>query len=166
MIGVVRVSSAGRGISDYDWGIFFILVTLDLCLLLIHRDLWNSQKWQIFISVNRDLDFFLFSEIRDQKRVRYFCCWRKGGIPPSITVPTWSEKNGKNCIRDIQNNLLSISLIVIKSLAKVFLRKKKVGGLTLVHSDRGCRWLLQTPTRNCSSRTQFDTWCYPQSRKY
>jgi hypothetical protein len=41
-----------------DWGspsflcrrIFFILVTLDLCLLLIHRDLWNSQKWQILIS--------------------------------------------------------------------------------------------------------------------
>ena len=43
-----------------DWGIFFILVTLDLCLLLIHRDLWNSQKWQILISVNRDLDFFNF----------------------------------------------------------------------------------------------------------
>ena len=43
-----------------DWGIFFILVTLDLCLLLIHRDLWNSQKWQILISVNRDLDFFYF----------------------------------------------------------------------------------------------------------
>ena len=102
-----------------------------------------------------------------QKRVRYFCCWRKGYIPPpSITVPTWSEKNGKNYIRDIQNNLISISLIVIKSLAKVFLRKKKVGGLTLVHSDRGCCWLLQTPTRNCPSRTQFDTWCYPQSRKY
>ena len=61
MIGVVRVSSAvdGRGISDYDWGIFFILVTLDLCLLLIHRDLWNSQKCQILISVNRDLDLFL-----------------------------------------------------------------------------------------------------------
>ena len=104
-------------------------MTLDLCLLSIHRDLWNSQKWQILISVIRDLDSFLFSEIRDQKRVRYFCCWRKGGIPPSITVPTWSEKNGKNCIRDIQNNLLSISLIVIKSLAKVFLRKKKGGGL-------------------------------------
>ena len=50
--------SDGRGISDYDWGIFFILVTLDLCLLLIHRDLWNSQKWQILISVNRDLDFY------------------------------------------------------------------------------------------------------------
>ena len=41
-----------------DWGspsilcrrILFILVTLDLCLLLIHRDLWNSQKWQILIS--------------------------------------------------------------------------------------------------------------------
>jgi hypothetical protein len=41
-----------------DWGspsflcrrIFFILVTLDLCLLLIHRELWNSQKWQILIS--------------------------------------------------------------------------------------------------------------------
>ena len=38
---------------------FFILVTLDLCLLLIHRDLWNSQKWQILISVNRDLNLFL-----------------------------------------------------------------------------------------------------------
>ena len=30
--------------------IFFVLVTLDLCLLLIRRDLWNSQKWQILIS--------------------------------------------------------------------------------------------------------------------
>ena len=59
--------SDGRGISDYDWGIFFILVTLDLCLLLIHCDLWNSQKWPILISMNRDFDFFLFSEIRDQK---------------------------------------------------------------------------------------------------
>jgi hypothetical protein len=25
-------------------------MALDLCLLLIHRDLWNSQKWQILIS--------------------------------------------------------------------------------------------------------------------
>jgi hypothetical protein len=41
-----------------DWGspsflcrrIFLLLVTLDLCLLLVHRDLWNSQKWQILIS--------------------------------------------------------------------------------------------------------------------
>jgi hypothetical protein len=43
-----------------EWGIFFILVTLHLCLLLIHRYLWNSQKWQILISVNRDLIFFYF----------------------------------------------------------------------------------------------------------
>jgi hypothetical protein len=43
-----------------DWGIFFILVTLDLSLLLIHRDLWNSQKWQILISVKRDLDLIYF----------------------------------------------------------------------------------------------------------
>ena len=42
VIGVVRVSSAVV--------FFFILVTLDLCLLLIHRDLWNSQKCQILIS--------------------------------------------------------------------------------------------------------------------
>ena len=33
---------------------FFILVTLDLSLLLIRRDLWNSQTCQILISVNRD----------------------------------------------------------------------------------------------------------------
>ena len=41
-----------------DWGspsilwrrILFILVTLDLSLLWIHHDLWNSQKWQILIS--------------------------------------------------------------------------------------------------------------------
>ena len=64
--------SDGRGISDYDWGIFFILVTLDLCLLLIHRDLWNSQKCQILFSVNRDLDVFLFSEIRDQNPTPFF----------------------------------------------------------------------------------------------
>jgi hypothetical protein len=39
---------------------FFILVTLDLCLLLIHCDLWNSQKWQILIfNLCRDLDLFL-----------------------------------------------------------------------------------------------------------
>jgi hypothetical protein len=57
-----------RGISDYPWpwsvigmGYFlFILVTLHLCLLLIHRYLWNSQKWQILISVNRDFYFFYF----------------------------------------------------------------------------------------------------------
>ena len=42
VIGVIRVSSAVA--------FFFILVTLDLCLLLIHHDLWNSQKWQILIS--------------------------------------------------------------------------------------------------------------------
>ena len=42
-----------------DWGIWYILVTLDLCLLFIHRHLWNSQKWQILLSVNRDLDFFI-----------------------------------------------------------------------------------------------------------
>jgi hypothetical protein len=56
---------------------FFILVTLDLRLLLIHRDLWNSQKWQILISVNRDLDFFLFSEIRDQKHLLKFWSMEK-----------------------------------------------------------------------------------------
>jgi hypothetical protein len=39
-------------------------VTLDLWLILIHRDLWNSQ---ILISVNRDFDFFLLTEICDQK---------------------------------------------------------------------------------------------------
>ena len=39
---------------------FFILVTLHVCLLLIHRYLWNSQKCQILISVNRDFDFFYF----------------------------------------------------------------------------------------------------------
>jgi hypothetical protein len=41
VIGVVRVSSAVGLWLGY---IFFILVTLNLCLLLIHRDLWNSQK--------------------------------------------------------------------------------------------------------------------------
>ena len=39
---------------------FFILVTLHLCLLLIYRYLWNFQKWQILISVNRELDFLHF----------------------------------------------------------------------------------------------------------
>ena len=39
---------------------------------------------------------------------------KRGYSPQSITVPTWSEKNGWKCIRDIQNHLLSISLIVIK----------------------------------------------------
>jgi hypothetical protein len=105
------------------------------------------------------------------KKGQVFLLLKKRVYPPplSITVPTWSEKNGENYIRDIQNNLLSISLIVIKytiTCKKCFSEKKKVGGLTLVHSDRGCHWLLQTPTRNCPSRTQFDTWCYPQSRKY
>jgi hypothetical protein len=42
-IGVVGVSSA---VVFF----FFILVTFDLCLLLIHRDSWHSQKWQILIS--------------------------------------------------------------------------------------------------------------------
>jgi hypothetical protein len=69
-------------VSDYDWDIFFILVTLDLCLLLIYRDLWNSQKWQILISVNRDLDLFLFPEIRAQALVSF-----KKYMPPSSSVP-------------------------------------------------------------------------------
>ena len=42
VIGVVRVSSAVV--------FFFILVSLDLYLLLIHRNLLNSQKWQLLIS--------------------------------------------------------------------------------------------------------------------
>jgi hypothetical protein len=47
-------------ICDWNGLFFFILVTLHLCLLLIRSYLWNSQKWQILISVNRDLDFFYF----------------------------------------------------------------------------------------------------------
>ena len=43
-----------------------------------------------------------------------FVAEEKGVFPQSITVPTWSEKNGWKCIRDMQNHLLSISLIVIK----------------------------------------------------
>ena len=118
----------------------------------------------------------IMETLHAQKRItEVLFCWRKGGFPPpqSSTVPTWSEKNGKNCIRDIQNHLLSISLIVIKykiTCKKCFSDKKKGGGggLNLVHSERGCRWrwLLQTPTRNCSPRTEFDTRYYPQSRKY
>ena len=49
-----------------DWGspsflcprIVFIFVTLDLCLLLIYRDLWNSRKWQILISNLQSLSLF------------------------------------------------------------------------------------------------------------
>jgi hypothetical protein len=44
-------------------------VTLDLWLILIHHDLWNSQKWQILISVNRDLDFFLLTEFSSIENV-------------------------------------------------------------------------------------------------
>ena len=55
-------------IADYDWGIFFILVTLDLCLLLIQRDLWYSQKWQILISVNRRYCSYLYFDL-------HICCW-------------------------------------------------------------------------------------------
>jgi hypothetical protein len=47
-------------ICDWNGLFFFILVTLHLCLLLIRSYLWNSQKWQILISVNRDSDFFYF----------------------------------------------------------------------------------------------------------
>jgi hypothetical protein len=59
----------------YDWNrvFFFILVTLHLCLLLIHRYLWNSQKYQILISVNRDLDFFYF--LRFMTRTLFFFFW-------------------------------------------------------------------------------------------
>jgi hypothetical protein len=52
-------------------------VTLDLWLILIHRDLWNSQKWQVLISVNRDLDFFLKTEICDQKPLHNRGCLTK-----------------------------------------------------------------------------------------
>ena len=47
-------------ICDWNGVFFFTLATLHICLLLIHRYLWNSQKCQILISVNRDLDFFYF----------------------------------------------------------------------------------------------------------
>jgi hypothetical protein len=42
---------------DYDWGIFFILVTLDLCLI---DSPWfvKFSKMAILISMNRDLNFF------------------------------------------------------------------------------------------------------------
>ena len=50
--------------SDCDWGIFFYSRDPRFMSLIDSR---NSQKWQILISVNHDLDFFLFSEIRDQK---------------------------------------------------------------------------------------------------
>ena len=55
-------------ISDYDWGIFFILMTLDVFLLLIHRDLWNSQKWQKLNSVNRRYCRYLYFDL-------HICCW-------------------------------------------------------------------------------------------
>ena len=57
--------------SPWPWSVigmgyfFFILVTLHLCLLLIHRYLWNSQKWEILIFVNRDLDFFYSFKLKD-----------------------------------------------------------------------------------------------------
>ena len=53
---------------SYDWGspsgvFFFILLTLDLCHLLIHCDLWNSQKWEIFnFRESRFGFFFIFRE--------------------------------------------------------------------------------------------------------
>jgi hypothetical protein len=49
-----------------DWGspsflcrrIFFILMALDLCLLLIHRDLWNSQKCTIiYLNNNSESEY-------------------------------------------------------------------------------------------------------------
>jgi hypothetical protein len=45
------------------WYLVYSRVTLDLWLIiiLIHRDLWNSQKWQILIPVNHDLDFFFIN---------------------------------------------------------------------------------------------------------
>ena len=43
------------------WYLVYSRVTLHLWLVLIHRDLWNSQKWQILISVNLDLDIFFIN---------------------------------------------------------------------------------------------------------
>ena len=45
------------------WYLVYSRVTLDLWLIiiLIHRDLWNSQKWQILIPVNHVLDFFFIN---------------------------------------------------------------------------------------------------------
>jgi hypothetical protein len=50
---------------------FFILVTLHLCLLLIYRYLWNFQKWQILISVNRELDGGSEKESEGQTQLQY-----------------------------------------------------------------------------------------------
>ena len=68
----------------FPWSVigvfFFILVTLDLCLLLIHRDLWNSQKWQILIYVNRDFDFFYFLRWVTGTPPTFFlsfCLWKR-----------------------------------------------------------------------------------------
>ena len=75
-------------------------VTLDLWLILIHRDLWNSQKWQILISVNRDFHFF-------------FINWVLG---PEISIEPG--------IRDLFLNSLMCSLtFVLTRLGLVELRK-------------------------------------------
>ena len=55
------LSRVSHHFSPWPWSVigmgYFFLFS---CLLLIHRYLWNSQKWQILIQVNRDLDFFYF----------------------------------------------------------------------------------------------------------
>ena len=57
VIGVVRDSSAVLGL----WlGYFFYSCDPWLILLLIHRDLWNSQKWQILIFRETWFGFFYF----------------------------------------------------------------------------------------------------------
>ena len=43
-----------------DWGSLFYSRDSRFMSLIDSRYLWNSQKWQILISVNRDLDFFIF----------------------------------------------------------------------------------------------------------
>jgi hypothetical protein len=49
---VTSSRSCNNMICDWNGVFFFILVTLNLCLLLIHRYLWNSQKWQILFSIS------------------------------------------------------------------------------------------------------------------
>jgi hypothetical protein len=81
-------------------GVFFlILVTLDLCLLLIHRYLWKFQKWQILISVNRDLDFFNFLRFMTEMSNLY----RGPSYQVSVHLAKWFQRRRFFRIRPIRN---------------------------------------------------------------
>ena len=59
------------------------------------------QSGLFMATEEKDRDLADHGNLTFSKKGQVYCCWRKGGISPpsqSITVSTWSEKNGGNVL--------------------------------------------------------------------